>query len=316
MSVGGSSLSLATGQQFVIEVTGAKGSRQLTFSTNTTINAVMSAINTFSDTTGVQASVSGTAIKLNSQDFGADQFLSVKVVDDGNLGTAGKITDRAATNFNAIGATSYALDSNSATNGVRDLGQNIRATVNGIAATTDGKKLRVNTDFLDVEMTFTTGTAQTLGTVSALSVTGGGADFQLGGKVDINSKVSLGISDVAVRKLGNSDLGFLSSLASGQANNVVDGEITDAQKIIGEATAQVSALRGRLGAFQKNTIGATIRSLNVASENTAAAQSVIRDANFATETAQLTRAQILTSSATQILSLANQQPQSVLQLLG
>ena len=72
----------------------------------------------------------------------------------------------------------------------------------------------------------------------------------------------------------------------------------------------------RLGAFQKNTIGATIRSLNVASENTAAAQSVIRDANFATETAQLTRAQILTSSATQILSLANQQPQSVLQLLG
>lgn len=316
MSVGGTSLSLASGEQFVIEVTGNKGSRQLTFADNTSINSVMSAINTFSDTTGVEATVSGNAIRLNSQDFGADQFLNVKVIDDGGMAATGSISDLDTDDFNSIGTNVYALNSSNASNGVRDLGQNMTATVNGIAATTDGKNLRVNTDFLDVQMTFTTGTSQTLGSVSAFTVTGGGADFQLGGKVDIGSKVSLGISDVAVRKLGSSGTGFLSSLASGQANNVVDGDLSDAQKIISEATGQVSALRGRLGAFQKNTIGATIRSLNVASENTAAAQSVIRDANFATETAQLTRSQILTSSATQILSMANQQPQNVLQLLG
>jgi flagellin len=119
-----------------------------------------------------------------------------------------------------------------------------------------------------------------------------------------------------VRKLGSSALGYLSDLASGKDNNVVDGDVTDAQRIVEEATKQVSALRGRLGAFQKNVIGATTRSLNVAAENTTAAQSTIRDANFATETANLTRAQILVSSSTQILSLANQQPQGVLQLLG
>ena len=62
--------------------------------------------------------------------------------------------------------------------------------------------------------------------------------------------------------------------------------------------------------------GATIRSLGVSSENTAAAESVIRDADFASETAGLTRAQILVSSATQILGLANAQPQAALQLLG
>ena len=44
---------------------------------------------------------------------------------------------------------------------------------------------------------------------------------------------------------------------------------------VAEAIKQVSSLRGRLGAFQKNTVGATIRSLGVAIENTAAAQSVI-----------------------------------------
>jgi len=155
------------------------------------------------------------------------------------------------------------------------------------------------------------------GASPAFTITGGGADFQLAGKVDIAGKVSLGIQDVAARKLGNSSLGYLNSLASGKANNVVDGtNLVTSQKIVAESIKQVSGLRGRLGAFQKNTVGATIRSLGVQVENTAAAQSVIRDADFATETAALTRSQILVSASTNILSLANSQPQSVLQLLG
>jgi flagellin len=56
--------------------------------------------------------------------------------------------------------------------------------------------------------------------------------------------------------------------------------------------------------------------LSISSENTAAAQSIIRDADFANETAQLTRSQILVSASTNVLSLANSSPQSALQLLG
>jgi flagellin len=78
----------------------------------------------------------------------------------------------------------------------------------------------------------------------------------------------------------------------------------------------VSSLRGRLGAFQKNVVASTISSLGVSIENTAAAESVIRDTDFAAETADLTRRQILAQAATQALSLANSQPQSVLALLG
>ena len=89
-----------------------------------------------------------------------------------------------------------------------------------------------------------------------------------------------------------------------------------AQKAVEQAIRDVSGLRGRLGAFQQNVIGATIRSLGVSLENTAAAESVIRDADFASETASLTRNQILAASAGQILTIANQSPQSALQLLG
>ena len=79
---------------------------------------------------------------------------------------------------------------------------------------------------------------------------------------------------------------------------------------------QVSKLRGRLGAFQKNVIGATISSLGVSLENTTAAESVIRDTDFARETATLTRQQIMSQAAQQSLQIANSLPTSVLGLLG
>ncbi|MFN4838789.1 MAG: flagellin, partial [Phycisphaerales bacterium] len=107
----------------------------------------------------------------------------------------------------------------------------------------------------------------------------------------------------------------LSSLASGKAFNVVDGDLVKAGKAVDESIRQVSSLRGRLGAFQKNTVGATIRNLGVSLENSAAAESVIRDADFARETASLTRSQILSAAAQNSLGLANSQPQSALQLL-
>ncbi len=86
--------------------------------------------------------------------------------------------------------------------------------------------------------------------------------------------------------------------------------------MIDDAIKQVSSLRGRLGAFQKNTVGSTISSLGIALENTAAAESQIRDTDFAAETAELTRGQILQQAAIQSLSLANSSPQAVLSLLG
>ena len=128
--------------------------------------------------------------------------------------------------------------------------------------------------------------------------------------------MSLGIETVTTGNLGKQSIGFLSTLKAGGDNNVITGTLSTAQKVVDESIKQVASLRGRLGAFQKNTVGATINSLGIALENTAAAEASIRDTDFAAETAALTRAQILGQAATQALAIANAQPQTILQLLG
>ncbi len=320
-----SQIDLGTGSSFTFEVAGALGSRELSFSSGATVDNIVAAINTFSDVTGVKAeafqSGSGnTGVKLVSSEYGSDQFVSVKVVDDGAIGSATGVGIFQLQSDDFSKATGSATAFGSANNGIRDKGQDIAASINGIKATATGRTASINTDFLNVEITFnddsSNNAAQTLDAVSAFSITGGGADFQLASSVDIAGKVSIGIKDVSTRKLGNSSVGYLDDLANGQSSNVVDGDLTGAQKIVDEAIRQVSSARGRLGAFQKNTVGATIRNLNISLENTAAAESVIRDADFAAETAALTRNQILQQASTQVLSLANSQPQAALSLLG
>ncbi len=328
LSFGASAIDLSSSTaKFTIELAGAKGSRELSFASGTTLASIAAAVNSFTAVTGVQARVSGTTgIRLYSDAYGSDQFVSVKVNNAGGL-DAGQ---RGVYNLNsgdadAVNTTRLSTFAN-ASNAVKDVGTDVKATVNGITATTKGTKIRINTDFLDTEIdlnynrTATGGSAAKLGSLTAFQITGGGADFQLAGKVDIAGKVSIGIKDTSVRSLGRFNDGsttyFLSDLGSGRGLNIVDGDISKAQRAIDSAIKDVSSTRGRLGAFQQNTVGATIRSLNVSLENTTAAESVIRDVDFATETASLTRAQILTSSAQQILSLSNQQPQSALQLLG
>ncbi len=330
LSFGANNLNLSSSSaKFVVELAGAKGSRELSFASGTTLTSVKDAINSFTDVTGVKAKVSGsTGIRLYSDDYGSDQFVSVKVSNSGGIGSSSNIGiyDFVAGNANASKTTGQTTFANAA-NAVKDAGVDVSATVNGITATTKGTKVRINTDFLDTEVdlkfdtTASTANAAKLGSLAAFKITGGGADFQLAGHVDIAGKVSIGIKDTSVRSLGrftdaSSNTYYLSDLGSGRGLNIVDGDVSKAQKAIEAAIKDVSSTRGRIGAFQQNTIGATIRSLNVSLENTTAAESVIRDVDFATETANLTRSQILTASAQQILGLANQQPQSALQLLG
>ncbi|MBC7771648.1 MAG: flagellin, partial [Pyrinomonadaceae bacterium] len=317
LSTGGNvDLNGAQGSTFTIEITGSLGSRELSFASGTSVANIAAAVNTFTNVTGVTATASGGGFRLDSSRFGSKAFVSVKVVDDANIqGTGIGVFTLNEDDTNVANTTATAFTA--AGNGVRDSGQDVVATINGIVATADGKTAKINTDFLNVELTFDAGTSQTLGSVNALTITGGGADFQLASNVDIAGKVSLGIKDTSSRKLGNSETGFLSDLASGKNLNIItNNDLSGAQKVVSEAIRQVSSARGRIGAFQKNTIGATIRNLNVAFENTAAAESQIRDADFAAETAQLTRGQILASASTQVLSLANNQPQAALQLLG
>jgi flagellin len=84
---------------------------------------------------------------------------------------------------------------------------------------------------------------------------------------------------------------------------------------VSEAISIIDAKRADLGAIQ-NRFQSTIRNLSNISENVSAARSRIQDTDFATETAELTRWQIIQQASITVLGQANQRPQAALQLLG
>jgi flagellin len=282
------------------------GVQQFTFASGTSQANIVAAINTFTDALGVSASVATTdtdKVSINSTTYGSDQYVRAKVLE----GTSNNIIASADTTADGT-TTDY-----------KDYGRDAVVLINGNSATTDGLTARVATDGFDVSITIDGSDAAGLnrdGQSSTFQITGGGADFNLAPKVNLASKVSLGIETTTTGNLGDAVDGYLSALKSGGTANVFNGDLTKAQKIVDNAIKQVSSLRGRLGAFTKNVVGSTINNLGVTFENTAAAESVIRDTDFAVETASLTRQQIMTQAATQALAIANVQPQQVLALLG
>lgn len=309
----GASLDLASSTSlFSFELGGVKGSRQFSFASGTSITTIASAVNTFKSVTGVSATASGAYIKVKSTDFGQSSFVNFRLISLG--GQAGQVLLASSTDENAASSTG-ATNFSSVTNPIKASGRDVGASINGLGVTSHGTSISVDTDFLNLSLTLTSTGAQTLGAYSALTINGGGAKFNLGPNVDIQNQVSIGIKNVASRNLGSQSLGYLDTLSSGKANNIVDGNLQQAQSIINAAIDQISTLRGRLGAFQKNIVGSTIRALGVSLENTSSAESSIRDTDFASETAELTRSQILVSAATNVLATANNQPNAVLQLL-
>jgi len=82
-----------------------------------------------------------------------------------------------------------------------------------------------------------------------------------------------------------------------------------------EAISTIGGVRSDLGALQ-NRFQSTIRNLANISENVSGARSQIRDTDFASETAELTRNQIIQQASLTVLSQANQRPQAALSLLG
>jgi flagellin len=132
------------------------------------------------------------------------------------------------------------------------------------------------------------------------------AKFLVGANAGQNISINLsrtgggfGASGLNINKLSVSSVGGAS-----RALTSIDSAI----KVIDSTRADLGALQNR---FQS-----TIRNLSNIVENVSAARSRIRDTDFAKETAELTRSQILQQASTTILSQANQRPQAALSLLG
>ncbi len=279
-----------------IRVAGNTGSEVFSFAASTAVSAMAATINGFTDVLGVSATVSGTgALYFNSTTYGSDSFVTVTSIGTDDFDT------HAAGGSNSTSTTDYGVDAS--------------VMINGQAATVSGLEATLRNNSLDAELVLSPTFGTTLGTTT-FGVTGGGATFQLAPSVTTQGQVSLGINSVSTGTLGNNDVGYLSSLRTGGSDALVDGQAISAQKIVDRAIKQVSVMRGRLGAFQKNTVETNVNSLQVALENVTASESAIRDTDFAEETAKMTRAQILVQATTTILRMANTTPQNALALLG
>ena len=156
---------------------------------------------------------------------------------------------------------------------------------------------------------------------NALSVSTG-AVFQIGSNRDqtvavaINSakSIDLGIGAKNGSGVALANYTSLQDLTTGKF--LINGRAQDAISAIDKAIDDITTQRGQLGAIQADTLETTLSSLRVSHENLTAAESTIRDVDYAHESSIFTRNQILVQASTAMLAQANQLPQSVLKLLG
>jgi len=162
-----------------------------------------------------------------------------------------------------------------------------------------------------------TGSLSSIGLGTA-SVTGGKITLQSNGQFDANfgasTDVALGGITTSGNLTGNVVFGVSSDKSIASVDISTRAGAVEALDIVDLALENVSSQRADLGALQ-NRLESTINNLSTTSENLSASRSRILDADFASETATLSRNQIIQQAGISILAQANQQPQIALSLL-
>lgn len=173
-------------------------------------------------------------------------------------------------------------------------------------STTDGRNIAIDTFS-------STGAGNQTATFGTVTLTEAGTDSSIK-----TGSVALSSSKGAITAAGhnadvfNTATSTFSSVASLSLTS--DTNAQAAISVIDAALAQINSSRGDLGAYQ-NRFTSAISSLQATSENLSASRSRIQDADFAAETANLTRGQILQQAGTAMLAQANSLPNGVLALL-
>ena len=256
----------------------------------TDLDGLVTAINDVSGATGVTAQkvdLPGSSGSYRIQLFAADGrditigSAAVSIQSGGTAANASLMQLQGAYDSNgtivAAGAVAGTGASSNNAVGVQNLG----STTSNRNSSVGGRVMFTNDTAYTVETSVSgSGSANGGGIVAGVGLTFGGA------KTDTLSTVNIS-----------------TALGANKALEVVDAVI-----------ARVSSTRSKLGALQ-NRFQMTIENLQTSAENLSASRSRIRDADFAEETSNLSRWQVLQQAGTAMLSQANQRPQAALQLL-
>jgi len=130
--------------------------------------------------------------------------------------------------------------------------------------------------------------------------------FHVGANMDQREQIYIG--DMTAKSLFKTDAEGQVLLSTPAASNISIGRMDEALKMINEQRADLGAYQNRFETAQKG--------IAIASENLQAAESIIRDANMASESVNFVKDSILVQSGIAMLAQANTRPQTVLQLLG
>ncbi|HYE06113.1 MAG TPA: flagellin [Planctomycetota bacterium] len=316
-----------------VTITGPKGSSALSLSSGTTIDDFVSLVNNASERTGARASYDEATGELvvESENFGPS---GLAITSDDLSGGAGVgLLDSDVTgplNAFAVAATTRTMnltyvDAGGTTrtvalaqDGSVDGGLAFRSVTGG--PETSGPYTGWNPDAFTVVMRDTSDGA--IASTVAVPTAAGGArrastsHLQMGGRAEHAVRFDLG--DMRAAALGHgaglANVGY-ADLASLVGRALIDGDADEALRVIDAAIDDVSGTRGRIGALQAHGIERGIDSLRTASVNLTSAESAIRDTDFARESAEFARVQIMHQAATAMLAQANQIPTSILSLL-
>ena len=327
----------------VLTLVGPSGSTTVNVTADDAADSIVTAVNAVSGTTGVSATAQTTVTMSN---LSADGTVSFNLYGDNATAAAVSATVTQAD----MGSLVDAINDVAGTTGITaafgaDNSEIVLTSSTGKDVVIENFTSSAAVDYAAPGVTAVTGTgsAQTAPNEVSIDVVGnassntsgatvklydGGArtNFDttvIGGEITFNSASAFNVSSsISGAATGNT------SLFSGAANSANSSTLSDvgtidvstaagansAIEIIDGALDQISTVRAQLGAVQ-NRFSSTISNIASNVENLQSARSRVMDADFAAETANLSKAQILQQAGTSILAQANQLPQNILGLL-
>jgi len=237
---------------------------------------------------------SNGTIGLQHKEYGSEFDFSVASTTAGVLSEVGGVTDLAK------------------------LGADVRGTINGEETIGRGQILigKDNAPSVrELAVRFTGEEATSEGEITGtVSVYQNSLQFQIGANEGQTAAISL--KNMATRALSKG----VKNESEFEALNAVDVTsfqgAQDTLRLVDAAIQETAVERGKIGAFQKNTLQTNLNNLRISAENLTSAESVIRDSDMAQEMADFTRNQIMLQTSTAMLAQANQKEQVVLSLLG
>ncbi len=276
------------------------------------VGPTLSTFDTASTANPDQSSIAkAEAINRVSEQTGVKALVNSNIVNGGTIATgvnAGSFTVNGVTVNISVGATATVTDIQNA----MITAVNNKAGQSGVSAEAFGSTYRlIAEDGRNIDLAaYTTITAANLGLPLA-GTTQGSITLESSGKITLETLTgNIANSGFEVGEYGAGENGIL---VKDIDISTVAGALATLDAV-DNAMNTINLQRANLGAIQ-NRFESTIQNQQITAENLSASNSRIRDADFAAETAELSRTQVLQQAGLAILTQANAQPQNVLQLL-